>query len=121
MTNNTQAPGRDLDVLVATKVMGWVRLDDGVDPHTSEPFERWRRSDGSKYSGIPSYSTSIEAAWEVVEKLHLSLVWNDEGWEVYTEDQVVDHELEHGGFAARERSAPHAICLAALKAVGVLK
>jgi len=90
-------PGRELDTLVAEKVMGL---------------------NHDKLDGYPAYySTDIAAAWEVVEKLipdcFLTLQWI-EGWEVshFEPGPYGGHmHLAHGD------SAPHAICLAALKAL----
>ena len=109
-------PSRRLDALVAEKVFGcnsefggtgaWCRCENG--PH-------------SKTLGLtlPYYSTSIEAAWEVVEKIGpirtsscthdcFSLThWPGE-W-----------EAEWGDIGAYSKhSAPHAICLAALRSTG---
>lgn len=90
-------PGRELDLLVAEKIFGW---------SPSQVYD--------KHSYL-SYSTDISAAWEVVEK-------------VKSEYSVtIDTCLEHEGkwlctFAYHQvegDSAPHAICLAALKAKGV--
>lgn len=102
--------GRELDALIAEKVMGL---------------------DGPQYPDCPTcgsanycretpylpYSTEIAAAWEVVEKLKTP--------DVYLE--VLSHKGEPhwvcriiGGkdpIGAGAETAPHAICLAALKAV----
>lgn len=114
--------GRELDALVAEKVMGL----------EVKPYEKLKGSDIPEYFGtlwvpsadqnrgtpyqqwlpLPHYSTSIAAAWEVVEKL------KDDDF----------HLEEHGthwkaGFGPRWRgaeTAPHAICLAALEAIGAL-
>jgi hypothetical protein len=76
MTTETMQAGRELDALVAEKVMGWreVRL---------RPSNSSRRS-GPDYKGykpdvvarrretpchVPAYSTDIAAAWEVVEAM----------------------------------------------------
>lgn len=103
-------PGRELDALVARDVMGWeVR-----GPH-SGPWVILR--------GYPEYphltdktwrpSTDIADAWEVVEKLadgtRTVHVWKPRnyGWGC-----SIGHS--HG----EAYTAPHAICLAALRAVG---
>jgi len=62
-------PSRDLDVLIAERVMGYKRahMDD---PEINFAGDIWLHPNGAKYSAaLPEYSTSIEAAWEVVEKL----------------------------------------------------
>jgi len=121
--------GRELDALVAEKVMGWKYSQ--VSPNTERFFCReygqqsgwWLRpemdtEDGwacAKCSDVPpSYSTDIGAAWEVVEKkggCHLHWLadrqyWNCQFWGKPT----------FGGVGTAT-TAPHAICEAALKAV----
>lgn len=96
--------GRDLDALIATKVMG---------------LPVWR----DEYETIyPPYSVDIAAAFEVVEKLRAQGLtvtistplpdcksWDVRGWNSQTNDNR---------FIAHADTAPLAICLAALKAVG---
>ena len=118
---------RELDTLVAEKVMG-------VDLSPVE-HKAW---DG-RLSFVPGaiawctdwtespepepFSTSIEAAWEVVEKLTMhsiqirinkhdasDITW----WEVYIHRDFTGEE-----YRAYADTASRAICLAALKAVGV--
>lgn len=83
--------------------------------------------------GTPhKYSTSIEAAWQVVEKIRTLPHWNGGNLIVNIRQQ---DNLENGKWFVEvtptfrptstrqptgiSESAPHAICLAALKAVGV--
>lgn len=55
---------RELDALVAEKVMGW-KLK-------SEPHTRWILPDGGELiAPPPAYSTDISAAWQVVEEIGL--------------------------------------------------
>ena len=76
---------------------------------------------------VPQYSTNIAAAWEVLSRFngtsfHLSFhqryegpePWSVQLWVVFAErkDEAMAKKLE-----ARGKTAPHAICLAALKAV----
>ena len=101
-------PGRELDALIAEEVMGWVRV-------TYRKGARWSR--GIPLGSIPALpiekwapSTNIADAWDVVEKAGLTNVDRDgASW-------VARH-----GFRASAHgwTAPHAICLAALAAVGV--
>jgi len=111
---------RELDALVAEKVMGF---EVGI-------YESYRGITGISYvckdkypSGefdLPNYSTDIKAAWEVVEK------FSDESFEldhfcdgVWTcKFRWVDDEGESEA-EAKAKTAPRAICLAALKAMGV--
>lgn len=110
---------RELDALVAEKVMGlsveWVKAGDksyigtfiSDGPVTLEGLHK---------VSIPHYSTDIAAAWTVVERMRddskwntFKLVWNTDGVRVSFRD---DDNRVWG------ESAPRAICLAALKAVG---
>ena len=104
-----------MDALIAEKVMGDTRKplclsssiigDNGVD----FPF-------------YPPYSTQIASAWEVVEKMRNAGFW-------LCLDSMVNLQADHvfrcifrdGGImhGGEEKTAPHAICLAALKAKGV--
>ncbi len=114
------SPGRELDAVVAEKVMGLsvrpievigasgVHADVGtVDLPRRMPDGRM----GVHAAPLPAYSTEIAAAWEVVEKLRspvFVLEWEPDRWLASfcgeDEDATAD-------------TAPHAICLAALKAV----
>jgi hypothetical protein len=131
--------GRDLDALVAEKVMGFYVLPEkeipGCDLGSTKLFcgkepgivPRWGHMDRVK-----RYSTEIAAAWEIVLKkgcFHLvrlvggsfRCTFDDTRWaegpslwddEVYESLPICVHE-------AIAETAPLAICLAALKAVGV--
>lgn len=121
--------GRELDEVVAEKVMGWQLV------HTAEPlapFNRWRdRSGKSRYTRndiLPGLcwlpSTNIAAAWEVVGALNgMKLGWfsleqfGEKGqgtWRaiIWTGGEEMDDCL----FADAE-TVPLAICRMALKAV----
>jgi hypothetical protein len=111
-------PGRELDALVAEKVIGlkpfqkrWVQ---GIH---SGYVQAWLDSDDKEiypYT-LPEYSTSIDAAWEVVERIGGDFVLHRKtAWECI-------FFLGRGKyFQDRADTAPHSICLAALKAVGAL-
>lgn len=137
MTAHPLPPGRELDALVATEIMGWRLFE-----HSGETWATTRRAGvnnsaykiesqdvgdhlmfaGRKYGFFPpgwSPSTDIAAAFEVVEKLHAL------GWYWSIAQQIAPEEPgilvvlanDDGmaeGFAA---TAPYAICLAALDAV----
>ena len=125
MNTDEMPAGRELDALVAEKVMGfclcpydpkWMRADTGsgiwIDGDT------WRCTDHGKPAFTPwrSYSTDIAAAWEVVEKMREDYeprieLW-DEGWEV-----TILTGTDRGSASGRALTAPLAICRAALKAV----
>ena len=62
MNSNVEA-GRELDILVATKVMGW--RDKGNGTFTNDADRQW----SVDASHIPKFSTNIAQAWRVVEKM----------------------------------------------------
>jgi len=133
-------PGRELDMLVAEKVMGCKVLratDEGLSQREYERRRRWENArcgcagsmhndsdDEGCYEWLKEYSTDIAAAFEVVEKINSSKnKWllnslrcdpNDGKWQFGDIDR-------DGSIWPDDKydSAPHAICLAALKAVGV--
>lgn len=130
--------GRELDALIAEKVMGWTGCQSD-NPLTGEKGGAWGFGDAPKVVHLvylPKFSESIADAWQVVEKLakegdehpvnlHKGLpAFGDHatpfevyknyasypGWTCYFRDYEV---CVHAG------TAPLAICLAALKACGV--
>lgn len=113
-------PGRELDALIAEKVMG-ISV-------TYEQGDYWPPArPGKNFSTqpIPQYSWSIEAAFEVVEKLRpnfsFSLHDTGEDWECWLSSNggkfLLNADTENLG---RGETAPHAICLVALKALADL-
>lgn len=121
-------PGRELDAQVAEKVMGFRRLP--MCGPNGEVFENWQRPHESEQwlrTELPHYSTEIAAAWEVVGKIGLvSLINGPDGWKcsfgVRKDHKPGDFssswEFSISQVDARGATAPHTICLAALKAVG---
>lgn len=127
-------PGRELDALVAEKVMGWCVTPDEFkyDPDndvevsyaTSEPPEDLpegypeglRAITGTiRCHRLPDFSTDISAAWEVVGKLREmgggpDIRWDDADRRWWCEVDKV------WGWATGE-TAPEAICKVALLAV----
>ncbi len=139
MTNPEELTDRELDALVAVKV---TKVNMLCSSCGHDGYSRERRPDGytkclacelklkssewgSKH--IPNYSTSIEAAWEVVEKMRKD-GWNfsigngykGNNWRVHFTERL-DREPFRGGLfhEANADKAPRTICEAALKAVGV--
>lgn len=130
-------PGRELDVLVAERVMGlktgkyvWGKRKQ-YSAYFVGDAANWD-DDGSGasvlFNELPHYSTDLASAWEVVKTL------SEAGWIV----KMITSEMGGTdctlvcGVGARGRidsdcmggiitTAPHAICLAALKAVGCSK
>lgn len=135
--------GRELDALVAEKVMGWEVWGFDGDPGPCR-----ESSEGYIWSWRPS--TDIKAAWEVVERLGLTVtpveVWfaseydraggNPQpgyrwvAWKAMECAQVIENNPDPDNWTGMldesfpppdqvACTAPLAICLAALKAVGV--
>lgn len=120
-------PGCELDALVAEKVMGWTSSVVPFGEHKMPLIGNPKLQDNEHYllaanvSPYPPYSTDISAAWEVVEILRvkeraliLEYLIGVKKWEV----AFVDYPSIKK-WAVRDEEAPLAICLAALKAVGV--
>lgn len=111
--------GRELDALVAEKVMGmkvYRRVgEDGPNPQYKE-IEKVPEHCAVIY---PPYSTDISAAWEVLllDKFCCWAMKHDH------ESKLFSVEIEFNGnrYFAQADTAPHAICLAALKATKALE
>ena len=91
--------GRELDALIAEKVMGW----------SKEQVETWPVS-------VPHYSSRIQDAWLVVAKFPQVAIYGPHDlWLVRFSDRegVSINDIDDPG---RGDTAPLAICLAALKA-----
>jgi hypothetical protein len=123
-------PGRELDRLVAEKVMGWKRMS----YHQTQPTNKyymdrheltfwWYDKNGREVflaessdcidcgTDIPAWSpsTRTDHAWEVVEKLR------DDNFSI--EENGTHWKARFGGKWRGAETAPHAICLAALEVV----
>lgn len=116
-------PGRELDALIAEKVMGlepWPeqRFNERAFKAPIVPFGQ-----EPKPCSCPNYSTDIAAAWQVVGRLdgqwtldgHEGIGWTAKFYSSTGGLDAVVVRVE-----SRAPTAPHAICLAALKAVGAL-
>lgn len=119
--------GLELREAVAVGVMGW-RLTtlipgglwwfDGKRPVASV--------DDPDHEGPPAYESSIEAAFQVVEKMREKgwcidfCGWPGQKWEVQIEsDEPESLDIDFGplSFCTADNSLPLAICIAALRAV----
>lgn len=103
--------GRELDALIAEKVMGWKLFVDN-----KREVCAW--DTGTSPGGFIDErnfkpSRDIAAAWQVVEKLDNRFILDR------TLGQYRVRFTAQDSFEVTAESAPHAICLAALKAVGV--
>lgn len=112
-------PGRELDALIAEKVMGWQRWESGVGT-------RWKRGgwseEANSVSEVPAYSTDIAAAWEVVEHFRkngfdVTVSTRKDG--TYVNCEITNYDDVNVTDGMNLWDAPHAIALAALKAVGM--
>lgn len=151
---------RELDALVAEKVLGWAWYGAYGDrylipPFAQEEFERyrsWQRGlnyrqgyppydvkpakqrldiettfESFAHLAIPRFSTSIEAAWTVIEHLAQKQLGGHVGPTrvhrmMFCEGEWVVEFCSDFGVTkwAKDPAAPKAICLAALVAVGVV-
>lgn len=122
----TLKAGRELDQLVAERVMGWSRIDSISWSEPAPSGLGYQRLE----TDLPCYSTDIAAAWEVVPELrrrriHFEITCAGIS-DVYTVKlfhwaafKDTFYEGPHK-FEAYSDTAPEAICLAALKSVGAL-
>lgn len=115
-------PGRELDALIAEKVMG-LKLE------SCKPFSV-SSIGGPGGHWAPYYSTDIAAAWEVFGRLEGAIIskWYGkwccsnactEMWGCYFDEpeETLNQLLNYRDYFTQADTAPHAICLAALKAV----
>lgn len=115
--------GRELDALVAERVMGLTSFKhDGYDGECAKCGFEWDPHRGGPGTACPipdPYSTDIAAAWEVVEKLCASgkgFTLEHPGFSPGTPDIHVFASFGMSPYMVAE-TAPLAICRAALKAV----
>lgn len=104
-------PGRFMDQIVAERVLG-LRVEETADHNGIDHLWLKDRLDLSGAVPLPRYSTDIEDSWEVLERL----IWDSfsvrlsfdkiSNWSLWLDDQCIVSFLT---------TAPHAICLGALK------
>jgi hypothetical protein len=111
---------REIDALVAEKVMGELRPSEKSGDH---PYDDLDISPGGYWFRLPNlfwsprpFSEDIALAWKVVEKMKLTV-----GYSVGTAMWCCSDSLDINAaeFLESSKSAPLAICLAALKAKGI--
>jgi hypothetical protein len=110
-------PGRDLDALVAEKVMGWKWNDESAWLGDS----KWSRTHGDPWNFLPHYSTDIAAAWDIRDKVAAGIFstrhfFSEECQRLVSDQAGVQLLIHHSEVILRIQ--PHQICLAALRAVG---
>jgi len=116
---NTPA-GKEMDALIAEKVMGWKKLSGKVNILVRQSIDLIMLNDGAQEL-VPRYSTDISAAWEVIQHFlgtgrkrpKIDRVSEGE-WRVQIDDWEPDA-------VAYSSSAPLAICRAAMLAVIEMK
>jgi hypothetical protein len=120
--------GRELDALVAEKVMAWTFPEPGRDVVIGDEDDKWPTGERRWYYKcgdgrpiisrfmVPHYSTDIRAAWKVVDRL-----WPEFSWRIVDDEPpnvLVSFWQGDSDYEAIAATAPLAISLAALKAVG---
>lgn len=114
-------PGRELDVLVAEKVIGWRWEGLWI---ISPNEQRWEISTREALDfAVPRFSADIAAAWEVVEKLEKDIQITKQRrpcTEISDQEETWYYAFIVNGDGFKAETAPHAICLAALKALGAI-
>jgi hypothetical protein len=115
--------GREMDTLMAEKVVGWtvitiIGFNDEDSLWLSRDGQHLFLSDFGMPLLLPRYSTDIAAVWEVVEKIdngrrdRYPTIWHDKSSDLWV--------CEFGTIQGRwSETIPLAICTAALKAVGI--
>jgi hypothetical protein len=116
--------GRETDILVAERVMGWqIETDQAklerLGHYVSHPAERtwWRDPQGGWHVDPPRYSSDIVAAWQVVSAMsqrgHSFFLFQslEESRAAFGDPDVTDTDYLNG------KDVTGAICKAALAAV----
>lgn len=115
--------GRALDWLVTEKVLGWKPWVSGVQPRGSTKPDCW----ATKSRRSPSYriadwqpSRDIAAAWAIVEKMRKThcVQVDTVGFEGEEFRCLIGWGDDPSTGVGEAATAPHAICLAALEAIG---
>jgi len=110
-------PGRELDALVAEKVMGWKQVEEFAEMFDREGFllgtTTWRDDEGDP-AFLPEYSTDISATWEVIEKFEGYKIWKSPFSDSFYEVILL---TKSSSYIARGTSFPEVVCKAALLAV----
>jgi len=117
-----------LTLLVPPAAPGRIRIMNRYDriwresDASAKRFDGWDESywwhDGEMHKGFPHYSTDIAAAWQVVE--HFERLTYTTALHSIIDGWVCSFRGVRYADAAQAPTAPHAICLAALKAIGAV-
>lgn len=142
MSEEPTPTGRDLDRVVAEKIMEWsiyhydkghpnncyyMLMDSSFNPVVFSQKQNWgqRKTEQEAWDDVPRFSEDIEAAWQIVEEMErrgwsydLNSIFKPAactfGKGLYDEYEHCWHEE----YCAAAQTMPHTICLAALKAMG---
>ena len=106
--------GRALDALIAEKVMGWKFRGYGNGGGEWTCGKKKMAFGGFDGGSLPNYSTSIVAAWLIAEKLRLGVVPS----RLHAQRWRAVLRTNDGERYEEADTAPLAICLMALQAVG---
>ena len=119
----TLKAGRELDALVAEKVMGWTFRPYGNGGGEWTVNGKKMEFGGFEGGSLPYYSTSIAGAWEIVEKVlqHPCRTFGiivDEATDTWiVKMDKIRCVFNDCRITEQNEELPLAICLAALKAV----
>lgn len=119
---DTQKAGREMDAMVAEKVMGavpcgawrrfnsyeWIKDNSACEHAACYPIGH----DGKP--SAPQYSKNLNAAWRVVEKMHGDGVSTSPVWRAWLREWS-----RYDWMAMSSERAAEQVCVCALKAVGV--
>ena len=127
MTTDGRSAGRELDALVAEKVMGWreVRkqsIANAFGQHVMDDYVGLPNPGATMPQLVPRYSTMLQEAWKVADDLRgrSQFVAVISGLGPQGVQPWICKVNRDGGFIEeRAESAAVAICLAALKSVGI--
>lgn len=122
---------RELDKIVAEKIMGWTDVHWLEIPHR-EPLLMGKHPDkthkshlsNDKNEHVPDFSTNILAAWEVFEKVGKEMI-GEKKYSVcrnenfYADNWVARFDTEKIEVKEVGDTAPLAICLGALKFLNI--
>ena len=116
-------PGGELDAIVADKIFGLTMRDRHTGKEVPITLDQLLMSGSAlRIMTLPRYSTDIAAAWTIISKLDGQWTLDGQdgiGWDVsYVEASMREDRYEKP-FRSNAGTAPNAVCLAALKAVGV--
>ena len=128
MSYDTMEAGREMDALVAEKIMGLVPCQNDCHKIGSPrylPGLCHAQPDSPDEGGeTAQYSTSISAAWEVVEKMwdrgYMADVYQSDCEGTWSAEFLPKNDMDSAGVewgGSMAPTAPLAICRAALKAV----